>query len=39
MEVVEELGASGYDHASQVERGLELILSGIEPRRHEDQYD
>jgi hypothetical protein len=34
IEVVEELGASGYDYTGQFERGLELILDGIEQLRH-----
>jgi AcrR family transcriptional regulator len=34
IEVVEELGASGYDYTSQFERGLELIVDGIEQLRH-----
>jgi hypothetical protein len=37
IEVVEELGASGYDHTGQFGRGLELILDGIEQLRHEEQ--
>jgi hypothetical protein len=37
IEVVEELGASGYDYTRQFERGLELILDGIEQLRHEVQ--
>lgn len=37
IEVVEELGASGYDYTGQFERGLELILDGIEQLRHEGQ--
>ena len=35
IEVVEELGASGYDYTGQFQRGLELILDGIEQLRHE----
>lgn len=34
IEVVEELGASGYDYTGQFERGLELILDGIDQLRH-----
>jgi AcrR family transcriptional regulator len=34
IEVVEELGASGYDSTGQFARGLELILDGIEQLRH-----
>ena len=30
IEVVEELGVSGYDYAAQFEPGLELILDGVE---------
>jgi AcrR family transcriptional regulator len=37
IEVVEELGASGYDYTGQFERGLELILDGIEQLRHDGQ--
>jgi AcrR family transcriptional regulator len=37
IDVVEELGTSGYDHTGQFERGLELILDGIERLRHEGQ--
>jgi AcrR family transcriptional regulator len=33
IEVVEELGTSGYDHTAQFERGLALILDGIEQLR------
>ncbi len=39
IEVVEELGASGYDHSRQFERGLELVLDGIDQLRHEDRRD
>lgn len=35
IEVVEELGASGYDYTGQFQRGLKLILDGIEQLRHE----
>lgn len=35
IEVVEELGRSGYDYTGQFERGLELILDGIGQLRHE----
>jgi hypothetical protein len=35
IEEVEELGTSGYDHTGQFERGLELILDGIEQLRHD----
>lgn len=37
IEVVEELGASGYDYTSQFEWRLELILDGIEQLRNEGQ--
>jgi hypothetical protein len=37
IEVVAELGASGYDHTGQFQRGLELILDGIEQLRREGQ--
>lgn len=33
IEVVEELGASGYDYKEQFDRGLELILDAIEQLR------
>jgi AcrR family transcriptional regulator len=33
IEVVDELGASGYDYAEQFERGLDVILDGIEQLR------
>lgn len=37
IEVVEELGTSGYDYTGQFKRGLELILHGIEQLRHQGQ--
>jgi AcrR family transcriptional regulator len=37
IELVEELGASGYDYTRQFDRGLELVLDGIERLRHEAQ--
>ena len=37
IEIVEELGKSGYDYTGQFERGLELILDGIEQLRHQRQ--
>ncbi len=37
IEVVNELGTSGYDYTGQFERGLELILDGIEQLRHQGQ--
>jgi AcrR family transcriptional regulator len=37
IQIAEELGASGYDYTRQFERGLELVLDGIEQLRHEDQ--
>jgi AcrR family transcriptional regulator len=37
VEVVEELGESGYDYTRQFERGLDLILDSIEQLRNEDQ--
>jgi AcrR family transcriptional regulator len=37
IEIAEELGTSGYDYTAQFERGLELILDGIERLRHEAQ--
>lgn len=36
IEVVQELGTSGYDYTGQFERGLTLILDGIDKLRHED---
>jgi AcrR family transcriptional regulator len=33
IEVVDELGASGYDYTEQFERGLDVILDGIERLR------
>ncbi len=35
IEVVAELGTSGYDYTGQFERGLELILDGINQLRHQ----
>jgi AcrR family transcriptional regulator len=37
IEVVEELGTSGYDYTGQFERGLGLILDGIEQLRRQGQ--
>jgi AcrR family transcriptional regulator len=37
IEIAEELGTSGYDYTAQFERGLELVLDGIERLRHEAQ--
>lgn len=37
IEIAEELGTSGYEHTAQFERGLEVVLDGIEQLRHEAQ--
>jgi AcrR family transcriptional regulator len=37
IEIAEELGTSGYDYTAQFERGLALVLDGIERLRHEVQ--
>jgi AcrR family transcriptional regulator len=37
IEIAEELGSSGYDYTGQFERGLALVLDGIEQLRHEAQ--
>jgi AcrR family transcriptional regulator len=37
IEIAEELGTSGYDYTRQFERGLALVLDGIERLRHEAQ--
>jgi len=39
IEIAEELGTTGYDYTAQFERGLALVLDGIERLRQQAQGD